>query len=470
MTAMRIDAWHLPDLRPGDIASWGELSYGDEPVVLRYPLLLGSALRRHARALREARARSLASRRAGDIIEIIDHAVTRLQDDRGEVPERLRWLMAAITGYSQPMLKLGLRRAMHDWRAPALDALLQAELGDPAVLEDFVEHVPGIRTRAVAPELIVHVFAGNVPGVSVTSLVRALLVRSASLGKTASGEPLLAVLFAKAVAAADPAVGDCLAVTYWPGGSELDGVAFGAADAVVAYGGRESIEQIRLRVPVGIPLIDHGPRISFAMIAADALASEEDARRLARAAARATAVFDQQGCVSPHLIYVEDPAGASAHTWAARLAEALAETANELPRGVTGAAEAAAIHDARATAEFRAIAGESIAVYASPDTGWTVIFDPKPDFEASCLNRLIRVKPVPRLEDALPLIMPYRDVLQTVALEAPAPRRDALARRLAEAGITRITTLEAMPWPPPPWHHDGRGPLRELLRWADLEG
>jgi hypothetical protein len=26
-----------------------------------------------------------------------------------------------------------------------------------------------------------------------------------------------------------------------------------------------------------------------------------------------------------------------------------------------------------------------------------------------------------------------------------------------------------MPWPPPEWHHDGASPLRELVRWVDLE-
>jgi hypothetical protein len=48
-------------------------------------------------------------------------------------------------------------------------------------------------------------------------------------------------------------------------------------------------------------------------------------------------------------------------------------------------------------------------------------------------------------------------------------RLQALARALGAAGATRITTFAAAPWPPPEWHHDGRGPLVELLRWTDLE-
>ena len=42
--------------------------------------------------------------------------------------------------------------------------------------------------------------------------------------------------------------------------------------------------------------------------------------------------------------------------------------------------------------------------------------------------------------------------------------------RLAAGGFRDvIAPLERVPWPPPWWHHDGRGPLAALLRWTDLE-
>ena len=43
----------------------------------------------------------------------------------------------------------------------------------------------GGRQAAFGPRLAAHVFSGNVPGVAVTSLVRSLLVKAATLGKTA---------------------------------------------------------------------------------------------------------------------------------------------------------------------------------------------------------------------------------------------------------------------------------------------
>ena len=40
---------------------------------------------------------------------------------------------------------------------------------------------------------------------------------------------------------------------------------------------------------------------------------------------------------------------------------------------------------------------------------------------------------------------------------------------MARLGVSRIAPMEKVPWPPSWWHHDGSGPLRDLVRWTDLE-
>jgi hypothetical protein len=44
-----------------------------------------------------------------------------------------------------------------------------------------------------------------------------------------------------------------------------------------------------------------------------------------------------------------------------------------------------------------------------------------------------------------------------------------VADAFAAAGATRIVPLERMPWPSPDGHHDGNGPLKELVRVVDIE-
>jgi hypothetical protein len=349
-----------------------------------------------------------------------------------------------------------------------LRRLLEAELGDPAALDGFVHAGPGRRTHALGPALAFHVFAGNVPGVAVTSLVRSLLVKTPTLAKLASGEPVLPVLFADAVAAVDPDMGDAIALTYWPGGTDdAEARAMAQADVVVVYGGDEAEAAFRHRVRPGQRLVTHGPRFSVGLI--DSASLEAGADGLAREVARAVAVFDQQGCVSPHAVWIEDPGRGRVDAFADLVAQAMDAMETELPRGELDAAEASRIHQERGAAELRGHAGSGARVLTGQGTRWTAVIDPEPGFRPSCLNRFLYLRPVDRLEDALDALAPHRRYLQSVALAVTDARRHDLSHRLARLGATRITTFARLPWPPPAWHHDGAGPLRELVRWVDME-
>jgi hypothetical protein len=319
------------------------------------------------------------------------------------------------------------------------------------------------RVRALAPPLGLHVFAGNVPGVSVTSVVRALLVRSAVLGKSAAEEPVLAPLFARLLADADPAVGECVAVTWWRGGdAALEEAALMHAGLVVHYGGEEAIASLRGRARPGTRFVEHGPRISFAVVRPGAAAAGSAADL-----ASAVATFDQQGCVSPQLAWVIG-SSADAIAFAAAVADSLRELAVSLPRGRLEPGEAAAIRELRTRAEFRG--GDDVALFVDDTMAWTVVVDTDPVVEGSCLNRTLIVKAVDSLDTLIARLRPIARYLQTVGLAGFDAETEAVATALATAGATRITTLAAMPWPPATWHHDGRGPLRELVRWVDLEG
>jgi hypothetical protein len=235
------------------------------------------------------------------------------------------------------------------------------------------------------------------------------------------------------------------------------------------YGGADAAREIRGRLDSAVTLIEHGPRVSFGIVMRESLNDRDAARALASAVARATALFDQQGCVSPQLVYVETGAPVSPKEFAALVANALEAVAHTLPRGPLSPAEAAAIHELRASAEFRSIAGENVDVFASVDTSATVIFETDAAFAGSPLNRVLRVKAVADADLIPGLLGPARHLLQTAALSGPSARIEALAPRLVARGVTRITSFERMPFPLPFWHQDGRGPLGELLRWADLE-
>lgn len=471
---MDIHAWYLPST--DDLREYAIVAEHDGTRVTA-PVLSAPQIGQICQRLLGAREQLMAVS-VTRVIAAIDSAARRLLDPaepaRGEALAGL----TAISGFSPAMAAHLLERAAQDWMQPALEQLIEVELGGAAALESFVDRAPGIRSRAVAPPLGFHVFSGNVPGVSVTSMVRALLVRSAVFGKSAAGEPVLAPLFARLVGHADPVVGACLAVTYWPGGDEpREAAVLDHARLVVHYGGADAIASLRRRAGPDVRIVEHGPRISFAIIGPAAVTSETGGAPGSLAAdadaaadlAQAVALFDQQGCVSPQIAFVVGSAE-SASAFAERVAGQLQRIHTVLPRGRLERAEAAAIRQTRTRAEFDASAGGGTRLWEGRDLAFTVIFSTGPGFDGSCLNRTLIVRNVADTDEVIECARPYAHFLQTVGVAGfTAQQRADLAARMAEIGVSRTTSIAAMPWPPATWHHDGRGPLNELVRWVDLE-
>ena len=465
-----IDAFHLPGLADADVERWTERAYGNGRVALRFPILEPGAMTRVIARLLEARSRRLARMPARDVAHALGRAAALIADPHEPLRQLADDALPAITGYSSAMIRLVLDRMALDWSERALLGLLDAELAGGVALDRFIRTPGGSRVRAVGPRLAFHVFAGNVPGVAVTSLVRSLLVRAATLGKTAAAEPLLTVLFARALARVDPGLAACIAITHWPGGGSLvEDEVVSEADVIVVYGGEEAVRAMRSRAPATARVIEHGPRVSLGMVGRAALASNAIAAATAARVAWAVSLFDQQGCVSPHVVWVERGGAIEPRAFAHRVGDALAALVTELPAGRLSASEAAAIHDARTAAEFRAIAGEDVDVRVGDAAGWTVIYDGEPRFEPSCLNRTIRIKAIDALEDVPDRLEALRGRVQAVGLEGAGDRTSTLAASLADAGVTRITDFRSLPWPPVAGHHDGAGPLDELVRRVDLE-
>lgn len=464
MTAF--DAFHLPGFDPSRAGAWSELEAG--PARIRYPRLSATQLHDIADVLRRNALAHLRTRSVHDVIRAVDGAARRLAGP-GELRELALALLPATTRFSEPMVRLILDRMAGDWREETLARVVAVELGDAAVLDGFVDDSrAGRRVRALGPELVLNVFAGNVPGVSVTALVRCLLVKSAVLGKTGTDDPVLPVLFARALAEVDAELGSCVAVTYWRGGdSEAEDAALEAADAVVVYGGADAVRNARLRARADARVIEHGPRMSVGFVAREAL-TKEGAGALARDVALAAATFDQHGCVSLHGAFVERGGAVEPRAFAGLIHEQLLRLERDLPAGRLSAEEAVRLHAERARVEF-ALMESGGEVLAATGAGATVVYAEAADATPSCLDRFVRVSAVDQVADALAPLQSVRGLLQTAALAAGPDRSPRLAEELAAAGFTRITSFREMPWPPAHWHHDGAAPLGELVRWIDLE-
>jgi hypothetical protein len=442
-----------------------ERGFGPDRVVGRFPLLATESLTQLLSALRTRGVDTLRRFTVREITEAIEAATRELVEPGKLHRQELVETLPRLTGYSPRMIEIGLERMGANWTSIALREALVREFGSLEVLDDFQPCGQGRHQKAFGPGLTVHIFSGNIPGVAVTSLIRALCVKSPSFGKTAAGEPYSAVCFARALASVSADLASCLAVTYWPGGSkELERAAFAAADAVVAYGSDDTIDEISGLVPSHCRLLRYPNRFGVAVISGKAL-SEGSPAELALAVAKDVSTFDQQGCVSPHAVFVEEGGDVSAVDFGRLLADAMESVAKEVPRGAARVEESSLIHQVRGQAEMR---GAEV-ITSHKGTEWTVIVERRDRFEPSPLNRVIHVTAVGELNEALTALESVGRHLQTVAIGAVQREVEALAERLGSIGATRLVPVGEAAWPAADWRHDGRYQFADLVRFVDLE-
>jgi hypothetical protein len=450
--------------RPSASAAFGPLSL---PSVAPAPAELGALAARLAASAADLRQVPLAT-----IVAAIDRVARRWSDPALPARRALVASLPAINGSSAAMVDHIVGRMVEDWRADRLWARLQAAFADPAALDEWVAYGRpdgGAQlTRAWGPRLTLHVCAGNVPGVAIQSLIDALLVKSPSLVKVASGEPLWAAAWAALLAEELPALAESLAGVWWPGGAaEREAAALAHAEALIANASAATVADLRRRLPAHVRLLDYGSRISFALVCRELLAPEA-LPALAAGLAYDAALFDQQGCVSPQLVFVEAPDAAQLGALAAALDQALARLDGELPR-VMDAGAATRARRLRDDLEWRELAGAPLSWLGPADGRWTIVCDPAAPFAPGAGGRSVVLRPLADLAELPALLEPLAPALQSVALAAPPHRRADLATLLAAAGLTRIAPVGRQGWPSPLWHHDGRNPLDALVRWSDLE-
>lgn len=481
MTTQRITAGWLPGLSEDEVR-WQVLPFERDGVRLEVsvPMLTGAQMQALAYRVRDAADRHLRTMPVADIIDVIDRAMARLLDREDPCRQQAEAWLPVVSGYDADMVRLGLTGFFKTFRAPQLRRFVAEDFANPAVLDGFQPAPKGGAVRAFGPDLLVHSWAGNVPALSLWSTVCGLLVKAPGIGKLASAEPLFAGWFARLLAELHPPLAECMAVVWWrgAGGEDADAL-YGEADTVLAYGGNPTLDALRRRLPVTTRL-PHGHKLGLGLIAAAALDTLK-APSVARLAAWDVMRYDQQGCYSPHVFYVERGAAVSPRAFADYLAAELANLQRRFPRRTLELEEGSAVAGWQQAIEWRAMAGAAGAAGAGDSEGdemligandapWSVAFsDHALPLAPTASYRTIAVVAVDSLDEVVPLARQQREFLQTAGVAATPEELYRLAGLLGAAGVTRICAIGSMSMPDAGWHHDGRFNLLDLVRMAEIE-
>jgi len=436
------------------------------------PLMVAEA----CQALKRNREQYLVRRTTEQQITLLSKLADEWQDPASPFRQLALDQGPAETGFSRATIERGLDAFFRQLTRENLSALLIQDLGEARRLDDLVAvslgHTNQTAALATAPEFLVHITAGNLPNPTLMSMVLGVLTRSAQFVKCASGSSFLPRLFAHSLYESDPKLGACLEIANWRGGSAaLENELYAAADCVTATGSNETLAAIRAQLPQRVRFLGYGHRVSFGFITGDSLPSSFRAKQVAARAADDVVAWNQLGCLSPHVIYVQNGGVITTEGFAELLAAELAQREATEPRGELPVEAAAAIAARRGIYEVRAAhAPGDTRHWCSPDsTAWTVIFESDPRFQLSCLNRFVYVKSVPDLKTLLENVDSIRGQVSTVGVAMGGETANEIARQLARWGVLRICPLGQMQNPPLTWRHDGRPALGDLVTWSDWE-
>lgn len=471
MNIERITAGYLSGLREDEV-QWHVLPFERDGVRLEVSVPVLTAAQMHALAahVRRAADRHLRAMPVAEIIDAIDRAIARLLDRSDPYRRQAETWLPVVSGYDADMVRLGLTGFFKTFRAAQLRRFVAEDFANPAVLDGFQPAPKGGAVRAFGPDLLMHSWAGNVPALSLWSLVCGLLVKAPAIGKLASAEPLFAGWFARLLAEVHPPLADCLAVVWWSGAGGADGEAAAAlhveADTVLAYGGNATLQALRQRLPVTTRFLPHGHKLGFGMVSAQAL-DPLKAPAVARLAAWDVMRYDQQGCYSPHVFYVERGAAVPPRAFADYLAAELANLQRRFARRPLALEEGATVARWQQAVEW---SGDERQLLGPVDAPWSVAYsDSLQPLAPTALYRTIAVVGVDCLDDVVPVVAAQREYLQTAGIAAAPEQLYRLAGLLGAAGVTRISAIGSMSMPEAGWHHDGRFNLLDLVRMTEIE-
>lgn len=399
------------------------------------------------------------------IIGFVADAAARWCDADYAPRVRATAAIEARLGYTTPVVDYALDRLFSGISRDTLEAAIVSEVGSIDALDGVVERhcAPAAWARGV--HRVVIVSSDTTVGVAIVPAIFALCAKCDVVVKDRS-DALVAGFFSS-LAQEHPAFAHAASARAWAGGDDPnEDELFARADTVVAFGRDETLRAIRARCGVDTRFVPFGHRASIGRLTRADADQLDDA--LAERIARDALLYDGEGCLSLHALFVHVDAGARpGGDTLARVARVLADAcervAVEFPGGSREPARAAQAGAYRSLAAFRAAGGQG-RVFRGGDA--TLVVDPPRDEAPPFLPRVLPVIAVPD-DDA---IVAYAAAQKLPVQALGAVSGDAGAVALAaRMGAVRVAPFGTMQDPPVAGHHGGVPRIADFVRWIDRE-
>jgi len=318
------------------------------------------------------------------------------------------WLTDPSSNFLSKFSSLGITFLINFLKKSNLEKLLAESLnGDIQYLDDLKYAANLDKSIMAHPRgVITHWLAGNVPVLGMISLLQGTVSKNSNVVKLPRENGLVLPLMCNDIANFEctnnskivrgtDILDSCLLV-YCDredrNGQEILSI---SSDIRVAWGGREAVENVMsLPRKYGTDDVIFGPKYSFAVVARNSYAKNQ-LKDIAYKLALDASVFEQQGCNSPHTVFVESGGEISPLEFAEALAKAMDEVLKRIPKNPISADEAYTIVNVRSEYSFMG------RVFSSKGTEWSIIYSEEEGLADACYSRIVFVRPVDAIEDVL---------------------------------------------------------------------
>lgn len=394
------------------------------------------------------------------IIRAIADGAQRWSD--ADFPPRVRVTerIARRTGYSVPVVEYALDRIFFSITQQDLDAVIAGELGCIDALDGFAPRRDRPDAWAAPAGSVCIISSRTTIGVAIVPAVFALCAKNDVLVK--DREDSLVQAFFETLAQELDAFRDAARATTWSSQDD-NAPELETFDAVAAFGTDATLGAIRDALGFRARFIGFGSGASAGYIGKEALAARDRLVEICRGAARDLVLYETEGCLSLHTLFVERGGAVSPEDFGRMLAGCIEEANVEFPLAHRAAADAASIAQQRNLAAFRAAAGRG-AVFASQNAEYAVIVDQPSSQPPQFLPRTLGIIVVDEPQDAVRYVQEHGLRLEGFAL---SDGRSDIVQAAVEAGAVRLARFGELQHPALSGDHGGRPRISEFVRWID---
>jgi hypothetical protein len=393
------------------------------------------------------------------IVAFIADAAKRWRDADYAPRVRATAAIEARLGYSTPVVDYALDHLFGGATREALEAAIASELGAVDALDTLVERRGAPAAWARGVDRVVIVSSDTTIGVALVPAIFALCAKCDVVVKDRS-DALVAGFFATLTEEHPAFAGAARARAWSGGGNPAEDALLADADVVVAFGSDEALYAIRSRCATEARFVAFGHRASIGRLTRDDVAEFDD--DLAERIARDALLYDGEGCLSLHALFVEAD-GDALRRVAATLGAACERVAIEFPGGARSPQRTAAVAAYRGIATFRAAGGHGDVLHAADVT---IVVDPPAGEPPPFLPRVVPLISVAG-DDAIARYVADQYLrIQALGVAASDARAVALAELIGAVRVAPFGTLQA---PPIGGHHGGASRIADFVRWIDRE-